>query len=69
MKNEDLKEEAITLIEKQIELYKVQDNNLSWNRRKCTTENRVKEKLKYKIKILEFILKILEEHKKEGIDE
>lgn len=56
-------EEAIELIEKQIDMYRVQDSNILKTYRKYTIENRVKERLKKKIKILEYILKILKQKK------
>ena len=59
-------DEAIELINKQIELYKVQDK---YTKRGCTNDsiqNEVKEKLQNEIKVREYILKILEQ-KREGI--
>ena len=62
-------EDAITLMEKQIDLYKTQDKYLQWSKKRYLAENTVKYKLEKEIKIREFILELLEEHKKEGINE
>ena len=59
-------EEAIALIEKQIDLYKTQDKYLQFSKKRYLAENTVKYKLEKEIKIREFILERL---KKEGIDE
>lgn len=60
-------DEAIKLIQKEIEVYKVQDSNIVKSYRKSTIENRVKEKLQHRIKILEFILKILNKLKEDKL--
>lgn len=58
-------EEAIALIEKQIDMYKILNRNIRETKKKYTIENKVKKELKDNIKVWSYILRILKEHKKE----
>lgn len=61
-------DEAILLIEKEKECNEIMYRNLEVSYRKRDIETRVKNKLKKKIRVLDFIIKILEKHKKEELD-
>ena len=56
-------EEAIKLIEKELDMYQILDNNISDNIRTRTVQ-RAKRNLKKEIKIRDYILKILKEKQK-----
>lgn len=62
-------DEAILLIEKEKECNEIMYRNLEVSYRKRDIETRVRKKLAKKIRVLEFILKILEKHKKEEANE
>ena len=59
-------DEAIELMNKQIELYKVQDEYTLKGYSKYSIQRKIKEELKKEIEVREYILKILQQ-KKEGI--
>ena len=59
-------DEAIALINKQIEMYIIQDQNIETRARTMNIPNRVKRKLRKQIVLWQYILKILEKQKKEG---
>lgn len=52
-------EKAIKLIEKEINMYKIQEKNITTKARKKDVENQVKEALRKEIALREFILNIL----------
>lgn len=52
-------EKAIKLIEKQIDLYIIQEKNITTKARKQTVENKVKKALREEIAIRQYILKTL----------
>lgn len=52
-------EKAIKLIEKQIDLYVIQEKNITTKARKQTVENKVKQALREEIAIRQYILKTL----------
>lgn len=56
-------EEAIKLIEKELDMYQILDNNISDNIRTKTIQ-RAKNSYKKKIKLLNYILEILNKQKK-----
>lgn len=56
-------EEAIKLIEKELDMYQILDNNISDNIRTKTVQ-KAKNSYKKKIKLLNYILKILNKQKK-----
>jgi len=58
-------EEAIALIEKQIDMYKILNRNIRETKKKYTIENKVKKELKEEIKIRKLILDILEERRED----
>ena len=58
-------DEAITLINKQIDMYIIQEQNIETRSRALNIPNRVKRKLRKQIILWQYILKILEKQKKE----
>lgn len=52
-------EKAIKLIEKQIDLYIIQEKNITTKARKQTVENKVKKALREEIAVRQYILKTL----------
>lgn len=58
-------DEAITLINKQIDMYIIQEQNIETRARTMNIPNRVKRKLRKQIILWQYILKILEKQKKE----
>lgn len=56
-------EEAIKLIEKELDMYQILDNNISDNIRTKTVQ-KAKNSYKKKIKLLNYILEILNKQKK-----
>ena len=52
-------EEAINLIKKQIEMYTVQEMNITTKARKKVVENRIKEQLRKEIQLRKYILSVL----------
>ena len=58
-------EEAITLINKQIDMYIIQEQNIETRARTMNIPNRVKRKLRKQIILWQYILKILEKQNKE----
>lgn len=58
-------EEAIELMEKQKDLYIIQNRNIITKPKKKALENQVKEEIKKEIRLREYILKILREKEKE----
>ena len=57
-------EEAIILINKQIEMYIIQDQNIITRSKARNIPNRVKRRLQRQITLWQYILKILEKQKK-----
>ena len=62
---EDMLKEAIELMEKQKDLYIIQNRNIITKPKKKALENQVKEEIKKEIRLREYILKILREKEKE----
>lgn len=62
---DDMLEEAIELMEKQKDLYIIQNRNIITKPKKKALENQVKEEIKKEIRLREYILKILREKEKE----
>lgn len=58
-------DEAIILINKQIEMYIIQEQNIETRAKGLNIPNRVKRKLRKQIILWEYILKILEKQKME----
>ena len=58
-------EKAIDLIEKQIQLYQTQDNNILETYKKATIEHKVKMQLQEQIRIRKYILKLLKDRRKQ----
>jgi hypothetical protein len=56
-------EEAIKLIEKELDMYQILDNNISDNIRTKTVQ-KAKNSYKKKVKLLNYILEILNKQKK-----
>lgn len=57
-------EEAIKIIEKQRDMYIIQEQNITTHARKRKIENKVKKQLEKEIKIRKYILDILRKQKK-----
>ena len=62
---DDMLEEAIELMEKQKDLYIIQNRNIITKPKKKALDNQVKEEIKKEIRLREYILKILREKEKE----
>ena len=62
-------DEAIALINKQIEMYIIQDQNIITRSKSMNIPNRVKKRLRKQILILQYILKILEERREQDANE
>lgn len=62
-------DEAITLINKQIDMYIIQDQNIITRSKSMNIPNRVKKRLRKQILILQYILKILEERREQDANE
>ena len=56
-------DKAINLIKKEINMYKVLDNNIGSHARRKVEENKLKANIKKEIQLREYILKILKEQK------
>ena len=63
-----MNDKAIELIEKQIEVDKVQRDNIITRPREKTLEARVRRKIDRRIQVEEYILRLLYQQKKEGED-
>lgn len=61
-------EEAIKLIEKQINMYEIQEQNIQTKARKKEMENKLKKALRKEIVLRNFILKILKDKKNENLE-
>lgn len=61
-------EKAIKLIEKQKNMYKIQEKNIITKARKKDIENKVKKALREEIALREFILEILKSKKNETLE-
>ena len=59
-------EEAINVIEKERDMYIIQEKNISSYARRKVEENKLKEKIRREIQVRDYILSILEKQKKEG---
>lgn len=58
-------DEAIELIEKQIDMYEIQYQNISSSVRRIKSEEIIKRKMKKEIKVRNYILEILKQKKEE----
>ena len=58
-------DKAIELIEKQIDMYEIQYQNISSSTRRIKSEEIIKRKMKKEIKIRNYILEILKQKKEE----
>lgn len=56
-------DEAIELIEKQINMYEIQYQNISTSARRVRQEAIIKSKMKKEIKVREYILEVLKQKK------
>lgn len=56
-------DEAITLIQKQIDTYKIMDKNICSHSRRKAEENKIKARIRKEIQLRDYILKILKERK------
>lgn len=62
-------DEAIILINKQIDMYKIQEQNIEEKPYSRNIPNKVRKRLDRQIQLWQYILKILEKQKKEEVNE